>query len=165
MAENVANNDIYIGKANADTVKKTNIYGYIYFPKLVLFNLGKKVAEYSGEREADQIVSWIAKKTHRSFKYPCSKIQQLLKKKQILVMFFGHPSDEAFLLQRELANKYENETHIDFIHNFDYRCALQHSIIGVEYPSISAHNPDTGLGMKLTTNKTIDHALFKNVTT
>jgi len=79
-------------------------------------------------------------------------------------MFFGHPSDDAFFLQRQLAYKYQNETHVDFIHNFDYRCALEYSSKGVQYPSIYVHNPDTGAGMRLTTNKTIDEALFKNMT-
>lgn len=165
VADNVVNNDIYIGTADVGKVKKTNIYGYIYFPKLVLFHLGAKVGEYGGEREADQMVSWIAKKTHRTFKQPCSKIRELHSKKQILVMFFGHPSDEAFFLQRELAYRYQNETHVDFIHNFDYRCALAHRVMGVQYPSITVHNPDTGSGVKLATNKTMDHALFKNITT
>jgi len=68
VAENIVNNDIYIGTADVGKVKKTNIYGYIYFPKLVLFHLGTKVGEYGGEREADPMVSWIAKKTHRTFK-------------------------------------------------------------------------------------------------
>jgi len=164
VAENIVNNDIYIGTADVGTVKKTNIYGYIYFPKLVLFHLGTKVGEYGGEREADQMVSWIAKKTHRTFKQPCSKIRQLHSKKQILVMFFGHPSDDAFFLQRELAYQYQNASHVDFIHNFDYRCALEYGSKGVQYPSIYVHNPDTGAGMRLTTNKTVDHALFKNMT-
>lgn len=80
-------------------------------------------------------------------------------------MFFGHPADEAFFLHRELAYQNENVTHIDFIHNFDYRCALGLSSMGVKYPSIFTFNPDTGKGVLLASNKTlIEPGLFKNVT-
>lgn len=40
VADIIANNDIYIGSANVEKVLKTNIYGYVYFPKLVLFHQG-----------------------------------------------------------------------------------------------------------------------------
>ena len=37
ISDTLALNEVYIGKANVDKVRKARVFKYLYYPKLVLF--------------------------------------------------------------------------------------------------------------------------------
>ena len=51
--------------------------------------------------------------------------------------------------------------HVDFISVFDYRCAVEFSMVGAEYPSIYTYNFHKKTGIKLTNNINVDYEIAK----
>lgn len=104
------NSEIRLAKVDATAEKglseKFNIEG---FPTLKFFKDGKP-SEYNGGRKAEEIVSWLEKKSGPAIKFLETKEQlnSFIESFPVVVVFFGSETDSRYSTFKEVADNEEN---------------------------------------------------------